>query len=436
MNLKNWEEKNSVKRGYTHFDKRVDLKKIKNYIYNPEKIKKHGFYPFIYSEVSFKKYSENEEKKKKIKTRPICYSSHKDRLIFSYYSFLLNEKYNEFVEKYGININIIAYRTNLKKCNIDFAKQAFDFIKQTEECTVIVGDFTSFFDNLDHQHLKEMLCKVLKCEKLSEDWYAIYKNITRYSSCDLKDIIELSGLENNKSGVKKLNSKEIIFNNLEFRNYKKTKKLKIKKNETKKGVPQGSSISAVLSNVYMIDYDKQLNEYVKKYNGLYLRYSDDFILVIPNDNDSTEHVDNILKIVKSFKSVKLQKEKTEIFKFNNNSFFENKKLDYLGFTFDGKNVAIRDKTISKYYYRMYRKVKSIVKSGGIIKRTKKVISCRNLYETYSIKGARVDKNKKKLGNFITYVKRAEKKFGKEEKAIRHISNVHMKKIRKKLNQIV
>ena len=34
----------------------------------------------------------------------------------------------------------------------------------------------------------------------------------------------------------------------------------------------------------------------------------------------------------------------------------NKTLDYLGFSFDGRKVRIRDKTITKYYYRMYRKV--------------------------------------------------------------------------------
>lgn len=435
MDLKKWEEKNTPKRGYAHFDKRVSLKKFKTYIYNKEKIKTHSFYPFIYSEIVFKKYSEKEEKKRKIKTRPICYSSHKDRLIFSYYSFLLNSKYNDFVEKEGINENIIAYRTNLKKCNIDFAKKAFDFIKKTEKATVMVGDFTSFFDNLDHRHLKNMLCKVLNCEKLDEDWYSIYKNITKYSCCTLENILELKKMEKNREGILSLNKQEEIFTNEEFREYKKSKKLKVEKNSEEKGIPQGSAISAVLSNVYMVDYDKRLNSYATEKKGLYLRYSDDFIVIIPDVSDTTDYIEEINKIISSFIGVELQKEKTQIFNFENRSFGENKKLDYLGFTFDGKKVSIRDKTVTKYYYRMYRKIKPIVKSGGVIRKTGKRISCRSLYETYSVKGAKVDRAENKFGNFITYVKRANKKFCGEEKPIKHILNIHMKKIRKRLDRI-
>ena len=36
-------------------------------------------------------------------------------------------------------------------------------------------------------------------------------------------------------------------------------------------------------------------------------------------------------------------------------------MEYLGFAFDGIDITIRDKTTSKYYYRMYRKVDDIKK---------------------------------------------------------------------------
>jgi len=61
-------------------------------------------------------------------------------------------------------------------------------------------------------------------------------------------------------------------------------------------------------------------------------------------------------------------------------------MDYLGFPFDGRVVTLRDKTVSKYYYKLYRKLKS----------------CENVYIKYSIKGSHVGD-----GNFI-YVKRVEK----------------------------
>ncbi|MGN1433499.1 MAG: hypothetical protein ACI4XI_07335, partial [Ruminococcus sp.] len=59
---------------------------------------------------------------------------------------------------------------------------------------------------------------------------------------------------------------------------------------------------------------------------------------------------------------------------------------FLGFSFDGSKITIRSKTISKYYYRMYSKAKTITKNKGYTKNGKK-ISKENLYKRYSIRGA-------------------------------------------------
>lgn len=56
----------------------------------------------------------------------------------------------------------------------------------------------------------------------------------------------------------------------------------INKNFSGIGIPQGSLISAILSNVYMIDFDQELAETIFGFKGFYRRYSDDFIVVIPN----------------------------------------------------------------------------------------------------------------------------------------------------------
>ncbi|MBD5807125.1 hypothetical protein [Limosilactobacillus walteri] len=47
------------------------------------------------------------------------------------------------------------------------------------------------------------------------------------------------------------------------------------------GIPQGTAVSAVLANIYMIQFDYLLADTISKYNGIYRRYSDDFIIVIP-----------------------------------------------------------------------------------------------------------------------------------------------------------
>ena len=44
----------------------------------------------------------------------------------------------------GINDCAIAYRSNLGKNNIDFANRAFEFIKNSDDCCIVVGDFKGF----------------------------------------------------------------------------------------------------------------------------------------------------------------------------------------------------------------------------------------------------------------------------------------------------
>lgn len=441
VKLSDWKEKNKGRRSYAHFDNRVSLNEVWDYIRIPENIVTHGFYPFIHYVQSFHKYSSNEGIKQK--EREICYSAHIDRCIFQYYGYKLNQLYNERVKVDGINTVAIAYRDELKKNNIHFAKEAIDFIRKAKECYIIIGDFTKYFDNLDHKYLKEMLNELLKTKCLPVDYYAVYKNITKYSTWDMKSLLDLNKLPDNQTGIKDLNKLNRV---LSLDQFKKNKKLYVKPHKEHYGIPQGSAISAVLSNIYMLEFDKAINDYVYNNNGLYMRYSDDFIIVLPKGsakdyaNVFKKHFNHINTIINETPRLDLQEEKTQLFEFKNNSIcscnelvFESGKngknfLNYLGFTFDGNIVTIRDKTISKYYYRMYRKIKNIVKKGGVTKNHNR-INYRNLYENYSIKGALIEKGK---GNFITYVKRAEKIFGDNE-GISRGTKKHMQKIKKRLD---
>ena len=82
----------------------------------------------------------------KSKKREVAYSAHIDRLILSYYALQLNDLYNQHVKSIGINENAIAYRNILGKSNIEFSKDAFDFIKDCDQAIIIVGDFTDFWE--------------------------------------------------------------------------------------------------------------------------------------------------------------------------------------------------------------------------------------------------------------------------------------------------
>lgn len=422
------------KKPYAHFDWHTDIGQQREYIADPGNVAKHGFYPFIHYEKRTLKYSKKNGKKEK--KRDICYAAHIDRCVYQYYAFILNSLYNDRVKKDGTSAAAVAYRTDLHENNIHFSKQAFDFIKEKSPVHIMIGDFTGFFDNLDHVYLKKQWCSLLDTRRLPPDHFAVFKNITSYSKWELTDLLRLNGLEDTRSGRKKLNSMARVLTQEQF---KKNRSL-IQKHTEPYGIPQGSPISGILANMYMLDVDKQINDTVRELGGMYIRYSDDFMIILPDapEIDTAKELKQVSEILKQAPRLKLESNKTQYFHYDNgvlancgksfhiNANDSNQTINFLGFSFDGKKVRIRSKTVSKYYYRMYRKAHNIAKMGGYTPAGKR-ISCRNLYETYSQKGA-----KNKPGNFLTYVDRAADEYGSNE-PIKRDTRRHMQKIRKALN---
>ncbi len=419
---------------YAHFDYRTDISSCAKYICNPGNVATHGFYPFIHYEKDMTKYSGKSGIKPK--TRDICYASHIDSCIFQYYSYQLNELYIQRIQADGIFNVPIAYRSDLHKSNIFFSKRAIDFIRASKKSYVMIGDYTHFFDNLDHKYLKKQWCSLLGVEQLPADHYAVYKNITRFCKWELEDLLELNGLDDSKSGRKLLNQQSVVLSQNDFHKYRSHISPK-----ATKGIPQGSPISAMLANVYMLDVDRMISEIVSSYGGLYMRYSDDFIVVLPTEieADAKASLLSIMELINNTPGLFLEPEKTQFFHYDNGvlvncgaqihmgSDTRKSTISFLGFTFDGQKVAIRSKTISKYYYKLYRKVKTITRNGGYTPDGKR-ISGKNLYERYSVKGANSAK-----GNFLTYVYCAKKEYGNTELIDRDTKR-HMQKIRMALKR--
>ena len=383
---------------YAHFDLRVSLSmpSIRKYVMDRTKIVTHSFYPFIHFEKKNSRYGKKGPKK----PRELYYCSHLDRCVYQRYAFLLNCQYNIWACKNNIDDVAIAYRDNLGKNNIDFAKDAFDAIRSFPQCFIFVGDFTNFFDNLEHQYLKKMMCEVLGVERLPQDYFSVFKNITRFSSWDWKDIVKAAGENIAERGVrKKINSKETVLTKEQFQKNKKD----IKKNISGVGVPQGSPISAVLSNIYMIKFDKDIKRYVICKGGIYMRYSDDFIIVLPYERDAeiADFTSYIFSYVESMKGlIDLQKEKTSCYTYKDEVIYEGDQpssINYLGFLFDGKSIRIRPRAITKYYYRMRRKAHTIGRSNWTSSKGRR-ISAKELYSIYS-------RNDEKQ-TFIDYARKA------------------------------
>ena len=134
------------------------------------------------------------------KKRDICYASHTDRCLLQYYCHQMDAIYNSRIREYQIEDVPVAYRSDLGLNNIHLAKIAFDFIKDNPSCYVMIGDFTSFFDKLDHAYLKQQWCQLLGMQQLPPDHYNIFKNVTRYSVWELDDLLELNDLPKTNSG--------------------------------------------------------------------------------------------------------------------------------------------------------------------------------------------------------------------------------------------
>ena len=134
------------------------------------------------------KLRKGKHKLPEYKPRNIYYASHTDSYIYQWYAHFLSEKYENYIRANNFSDVPIAYRSIDGKCNIDFAKEVFDFIKCQRDSFVFFSDFHHFFDTLDHKILKQNIKKVLDTEELSSDQYAVYKSMTKFRYFDLDDI--------------------------------------------------------------------------------------------------------------------------------------------------------------------------------------------------------------------------------------------------------
>lgn len=416
-----------------------DYKWVKRYIEDETCIKKHSFLPLIHKCIIQRKYRANNNelvrnpsgKRKRIigkpKIRNIYYASHFDSLIFSYYNYQLSEAYKNLIETKNFNESIVAYRkipikegSEKNKCNVDFAKTTFEFIEQNKDkkLTAIVADVTSFFDNLNHNILKKQWCKIINETTLPPEHYNVFKALTklRYVESDQLfnsykgTMIVEKGIPN--SSIKKEYKRIKINSNKYFKEKNAvaycTKDDFLKNNlnlvitaHNKKGIPQGSPISATLANVYMLDFDQEVFDKVVSINGFYQRYSDDLIIICEQ-----EFEDDIIAFIRdrieNLADLEISESKTKMYHFEEveGKFlgFEvdeknkipnyNKSLEYLGFNYNGQRVLIKNSGFSKFYRAMKRSFKKSTSLAKNSKNPDKRIFKSRLYKRFTHIGAK------------------------------------------------
>lgn len=423
-------------KSYLHFDTPIHINHFKKYITNPNKIKSHSFFPFIHFPMNLTKFAFNPHKSKKMKhrrVRDIYYASHKDSMIYKYYGDILNHYFNDYLIDNKIDNVVIAYRTNKNGLNnIHFAKEAFNFILDNDRAYILTMDLKSFFDKIDHVKLKRTIQKVLDLHSLPSDFYKVLKSITQFTYIEQEEIdqflLNKYGSKNRNELIKNRRIEKVMSSG-EFRQFKQGR---LRYNH-KVGIPQGSSMSGVCANIRLIDVDFQIKMLVHKYGGIYRRYSDDMIIIIPNDVNIIEVKEDIFDIIELNKDLEVHPEKTNLMKYLNGRIFNlngsKTFLDYLGFVFDGSTIRLREKSLFKYYSRAYRKAKIVRKQS--IKKGRKT-GYRDLYRLYTHLG----KNEGKYyGNFITYALKAQKEMESlpVQVAIYKPLKKHWQRIQRRLN---
>lgn len=440
-------------KGYIHVDMPFSSKKsheIFRYVHNAHAMARHPFSPLMHRVIKSYpfKINANGKRKCKPKKRELFFASHIDAAIYGFYSSRLQEKYEKILLEKNLSDVVTAYR-KIKasnhygnKSNIDFANDAFSYIRNqiSEEnpLSVITFDIKGFFDNLDHHILKVRWKEILGLDELPKDWYQIYKHVTKYSWVEENEIFGMF-----KSKIKcKTKNGQICGKRILRRRYLRDKRavafceksdlrlirsqglIHHRNRQEKVGIPQGLPISSTLANVYMLDFDLEAKRLLHSIGGMYRRYSDDIIVICPLCVG--KYIENKIRDMIKMVKLTIEPHKTNFYSFRvengsvnceNEIYGKRKVLEYLGFSFDGNRILLKNSSVSKFYYKMHQAIlRSIYFGIHINNQTKGKVFEYRLIKHYTAAGAKTHRiyrrtknkrfvlsSKRSYGNYLSYV---------------------------------
>ena len=278
--------------------KTADRPWVNAYVTDEGKIASHAFYPLIHRSKVVRKYrkkiNKDTGKRSKLrsassKPRELYYANHLDACIYGYYAKRLNVSYEEKLGQFDLTSAITAYRrisahagnpNASNKSSADFAAEVFQYIldHEEDELVAITFDIKGFFDTLEHSKLKKAWYEINDRKTLTDAEYNIFKSLTNFAFVNENEIFDFftntiitetpSGIQKIKSikrfkhlkdaraiaycdldGVKSLRDSNLIIGNNAVGEYYKRLI----------GIPQGTPMSAVLANVYMLPFDYSIN---------------------------------------------------------------------------------------------------------------------------------------------------------------------------------
>jgi len=370
-------------RSYKHLDAAVSSS-FADRVTDPQFVAQCDWSPLIRYEKITPRYKPLQHKTI-LKKRPIMIASHRDACILSKYAHDLTHLLEGYYQEHGLDDYVIAYR-KLGRANYDFSSGALEFALAHSPCTVMCFDISGFFDNLDHSILKRNLKSIYGKRELPDDWYKVFRHITRFSYVEKSDLLDntvFCARANDKSNSPIATIGEI-----------KAAGIKIKRNANSYGIPQGTPISAVFSNLYMLEFDCSLRDVCVATGGLYQRYSDDILIICSPDAENSVRAQVHSSL--AFLKLQLSLEKTEEAQFDLQS---NSGFQYLGFEMSPSGAVIRASSISRQWRKMKRSIRRTREQGraAIQSGTSSKVYTKKLWKRFSSVGSK---------NFSSYARRA------------------------------
>lgn len=391
-----------VARGYRHFDRQVGASFAEKAT-EPSFVASHSFSPLIHYIKADKRYKPLQHKTV-LKPRPIMFASHRDACILSFYAWQLNQLLERTYASSEIGECVIAYRA-LGKGNYHFASDVYRHVRENAPVAILAYDVKGFFDNLDHRLLKSRLKRLLDVEELPLDWFKVFRFMTRYHNVALED------LKTDPKIAQELRKKtrDPIASMADV----KAAGIAIHSNPNGFGIPQGTPISAALSNLYMIDFDREMTAFCAGIGALYRRYSDDILVVcqLPSARDVEVKIETLLEA----EVLQISKDKTEIVEFNPGQTMLRymRSAQYLGFTFHHEGAVIRPSSLSRQWRKMrkgVRRTREAAMKAIALGKAEKAYT-KKLRKRFTSVAAR---------NFSSYARRSAKLFAGNEKILRQL----------------
>lgn len=340
-------------RGYLHFDKPLPEEALEAFQIEDADVASHSFFPLLgYTKVERRMDFDDDMPLLDKKPREIRYAAHKDSAIYAFYARDLSPRYDARLNSAGLGGSILAYRSGIGN-NVAFAKGLIDEIKARRDCQVACLDISKFFDSIRHDGLKRQLSLLLETPRLPAHWFKILTRLTAYEYV-LQDDIEVTLGRTRPPQICDINT---------FR--EKVRPL-IRRHDKAYGIPQGTPLSGLFANIYMLEFDRTALGLLDSLGGSYRRYSDDIALVLPPGADLAGTVHTLTERLSAV-GLATNEKKTCISQFawdGSRLVRSGDECQYLGFTFDGEKTLIRSASMRRFYSRMKGEARRYIRAAA------------------------------------------------------------------------